>query len=106
MEAKQPQMKQVKRKRKASTNAIREIKREQKGTGMIIPIAPFQRVVQEISQDYKTDLRIKNDAYKALQAASEDYLIELFKKANKCAIHENRETIQRKDLRLARELYN
>jgi len=59
---------------------------------------------EKISQDYKTDLRIKNDAYKALQAASEDYLIELFKKANKCAIHENRETIQPKDLQLSREL--
>ena len=106
MEAKQPQMKQVKRKRKASTNAIREIKREQKGTGMIIPIAPFQRVVQEISQDYKTDLRIKSEAYKALQDASEAHLIDLFRRSNKCAIHENRETIQRKDLRLARELYN
>mgnify|MGYP001195185223 CR=1 FL=1 len=102
----EPQSKQSKRKRKAATNAIREIKKEQKSTSTIIPTAPFQRLVQEISQDYKTDLRIKSEAYKALQDAAEAHLIDLFSRSNKCAIHENRETIQTKDLRLARELYN
>jgi histone H3 len=96
--------KQVKRKRKAATNAIREIKKEQKSTNKIIPTAPFQRLVQEIAQNYKGDLRIKAEAYCALQDASEAHVIELFQKSNKCAIHENRETIQPKDLRLAMEI--
>ena len=98
------QTKQIKRKRKAATNAIREIKKEQKSVNTIIPTAPFQRLVQEVAQNYKTDLRIKSDAYHALQYASEAHLIELFSKSNKCAIHENRETIQPKDLRLALQL--
>ena len=96
--------KQLKRKRKAATNAIREIKKEQKSVQTIIPTAPFQRLVQEVAQDYKTDLRIKAEAYNALQHATESYMIELFNKSNKCAIHEKRETIQPKDLRLAMEL--
>ena len=96
--------KQVKRKRKAATNAIREIKKEQRSTNKIVPTAPFQRLVQEIAQKYKNDLRIKAEAYNALQDASEAYIIDLFQKCNKCAIHENRETIQPKDLKLAMDI--
>ena len=92
------------RKKKASTNAIREIKKEQKKTNLVIPNAPFNRVVQEISQNYKKDLRIKADAYQTLQYAAEDYLIDLFTKSNKCAIISGRETIQSKDLKLVNSL--
>lgn len=92
---------QTKRKRKAATNAIREIRKEQKSTSNIIPTAPFQRLVQEVSQGYKSNLRIKSEAYAALQAACEDHIIELFRKSNQCAIHEKRETIQPKDMLLA-----
>ncbi len=94
----------IKRKKKASTNAIREIKNEQKSTKNIIPVAPFQRLVQEITKDHGGDLRIKNEAYQALQTASEDFLVDVFRRSNKCAIHENRETIQPKDLSLATSL--
>lgn len=94
-------MSTVKRKRKASTNAIREIKNQQKKTNLIIPSAPFSRLVHEIAQEYKNDLRIKSDAYTTLQHAAEDYLIGVFQKSNMCAIHQRRETIQPKDLQLA-----
>ena len=70
----------------------------------IIPVAPFQRLVQEITKDHGGELRIKNEAYQALQTASEDFLVDIFRRSNRCAIHENRETIQPKDLILAREL--
>lgn len=93
-----------KRKRKASTNAIREIKREQKRTNLVIPSAPFSRLVQEIAKNYKSELRIKSEAYKTLQHAAENYLIEVFQKSNKCAIHHGRETIQPKDMLLAQSL--
>mgnify|MGYP002061714018 CR=1 FL=1 len=94
----------MKRKKKASTNAIREIKNQQKKTSLIIPSAPFSRVVHEIAQSYKTDLRIKADAYTTLQYAAEDFMINAFQKSNKCAIHQGRETIQSKDLKLAMSL--
>ena len=62
----QPTTVKSKRKRKAATNAIREIRAEQKQTNLIIPVAPMNRLVTEIAQNYKLDLRFKNDAYRAL----------------------------------------
>ena len=93
-----------KRKRRASTNAIREIKTEQKKTNLIVPVAPMNRLVAEVAQDYKNELRFKASAYTALHTAAEEYLIDVFSKANSCAIHNNRETVQPKDLQLAQIL--
>ena len=92
------------RKRKAATNAIREIRTEQRQTNLIIPVAPMNRLVTEIAQNYKTDLRFKNEAYRALHTAVEEHLIETFNKANRCAIHDSRETVQPQDIQLARFL--
>jgi histone H3/H4 len=100
------QAKSVKRKRRASTNAIREIKREQGRTQNIIPVAPFNRLSQEIAQSYKTDMRFKSEAHRALHAGAESYLVEVFQAANKVAIHGGRETVQAKDVRLAVDLTN
>jgi histone H3/H4 len=93
-----------KRKRKAATNAIREIRAEQKNTSLIIPLAPMNRLVAELAQNYKVDLRFKGEAYRALHTAAENYLIETFQRANKCAIHDFRETVQPKDFQLAKDL--
>jgi len=92
------------RKRKASTNAIREIKREQSNTSKIIPVAPFNRLTQSISQQYKTDVRFKGEAHDALHIGAESYLVEVFQNANKAAIHSGRETVQVKDMQLVLDL--
>ena len=97
---------QTKRKRRASTNAIREIKTAQKGTENIIPVAPFNRLTQEISQQFKIDVRFKSDAHKALHVGTEAFLVDLFQNANSAAIHSGRETVQVKDLKLALDLKN
>jgi histone H3/H4 len=97
---------QTKRKRRASTNAIREIKTAQNSTENIIPVAPFNRLTQEISHQFKTDIRFKADAHKALHIGAEDFLVELFQNANSAAIHSGRETVQVKDLKLALDLKN
>lgn len=93
-----------KRKRRAATNALREIRSEQKKTTHIIPVAPFNRCIQEISRNYKTGLRFKNEAYDAFHVAAESYLIKLFSEANTAAIHSRRETVQPKDLQLAKRM--
>ena len=93
-----------KRKRKAATNAIREIKKEQGKSNLVIPAAPFTRLVQEEVSKYHPNMRIKTEAYEALQQAAEDHLITLFQRSNRCAIHEQRETIQPKDVQLALSL--
>ena len=53
------------------TVALREIRRYQKSTELLIRKLPFQRLVREIAQDYKTDLRFQTSAVLALQEASE-----------------------------------
>ena len=58
---------------------------------------PFQRLVREIAQDFKTDLRFQSSAILALQEASEAYLVGLFEDTNLCAIHAKRVTIMPKD---------
>ena len=98
--------KKKRRKRKASTNALREIRKEQKRTHNIIPVAPFNRLVQELSEKYKSGLRFKSQAYSAFHTAAEDYLISIFTDANKIAIHSRRETVQPKDIRLAYQRVN
>jgi histone H3 len=86
------------------TVALREIRRYQKSTEALIANAPFQRLVREISLDYKSDIRFQAKAIAALQEASEAYLVGLFEDANLCAIHGKRVTIMPKDIKLARRI--
>lgn len=86
------------------TVALREIRRYQKTTELLIRKAPFQRLVREIAQDFKVDLRFQQSAIAALQESAEDYLIGLFADTNLCAIHARRVTIMPKDVQLARRI--
>eukprot|EP01092_Planopodium_desertum_P002323 TRINITY_DN1366_c0_g1_i1.p1 TRINITY_DN1366_c0_g1~~TRINITY_DN1366_c0_g1_i1.p1 ORF type:complete len:135 (-),score=27.48 TRINITY_DN1366_c0_g1_i1:61-465(-) len=86
------------------TVALREIRRYQKSTELLIRKLPFQRLVREIAQDYKTDLRFQGAAVAALQEAAESYLVGLFEDTNLCAIHAKRVTIMTKDVQLARRI--
>ncbi|WAQ92679.1 hypothetical protein PtA15_17A161 [Puccinia triticina] len=84
------------------TVALREIRRYQKSTELLI--RKFQRLVREIAQDFKTDLRFQSSAVMALQESAEAYLVGLFEDTNLAAIHAKRVTIQPKDIQLARRL--
>ena len=53
------------------TVALREIRRYQKSTELLIRKLPFQRLVREIAQDFKTDLRFQGSAVLALQESAE-----------------------------------
>lgn len=89
---------------KPGTVALREIRRYQKSTELLIRKLPFQRLVREIAQDFKTDLRFQSSAIGALQESAEAYLVSLFEDTNLAAIHAKRVTIQPKDIQLARRL--
>jgi histone H3/H4 len=80
---------------KPGTVALREIRRYQKSTELLIRKLPFQRLVREIAQDFKTDLRFQSSAIGALQESAEAYLVSLFEDTNLAAIHAKRVTIQR-----------
>ena len=86
------------------TVALREIRKYQKSTELLIRKLPFQRLVREIAQDFKSDLRFQGSAVLALQEASESYLVGLFEDTNLCAIHARRVTIMPKDIQLARRI--
>ena len=86
------------------TVAIREIRRYQKSTELLIRKQPFQRLVREVANDFKTDIRFQGSAVLALQEASEAHLVGLFEDTNLCAMHAKRVTIMPKDMQLARRL--
>lgn len=92
------------RRYRPGTVALREIRRYQKSTDLLIRKAPFQRLVREIAQEFKLNLRFQSTAVLALQEAAESYLIGLFEDTNLCALHAKRVTIMPKDMQLARRI--
>jgi histone H3 len=86
------------------TVALREIRKYQKSTELLIRKLPFQRLVREIAREFHCDLRFQSVALMALQEAAEAYLVGLFEDTNLCAIHAKRVTIQVKDMQLARRI--
>lgn len=88
------------------TVALREIRKYQKSTELLVRKLPFQRVVREICQElYKTkDFRFQSSALMALQEAAEAYLVGLMEDSNLCCLHAKRVTIMPKDIHLARRI--
>ena len=93
------------------TVALKEIRRYQKSTELLIWKLPFQRLVREIANDIdvcpahlRGKIRFQSAAVMALQEASEAYLVGLFEDTNLCAIHAKRVTIMPKDIQLARRI--
>merc|ERR1719246_285810 len=86
------------------TVALREIRKFQKSTELLIRKLPFQRLVRDIAGNFKNDLRFQSSAVLALQEASEAYMVGLFEDTNLCAIHAKRVTIMPKDMQLARRI--
>jgi histone H3 len=86
------------------TVALREIRKYQRSTELLIRMLPFQRLVREIAQGFKCDLRFQSSAILALQESAEAYLVGLFEDTNLCAMHAKRVTIMPKDIQLARRI--
>mmetsp|Transcript_42209 Transcript_42209/g.30916 ORF Transcript_42209/g.30916 Transcript_42209/m.30916 type:complete len:172 (-) Transcript_42209:56-571(-) len=94
----------IKRKWKAGTVALREIKRYQKQVHALLPRAPFQRLVRHVCEAIDQEVRFQAAALEALQEACEAYLVGLFEDTQLCAVHANRVTIMKKDMDLARRI--
>jgi histone H3 len=94
----------VKRHWRPGTVALREIRKYQKSTELLIQKAPFQRCVKEVALAINQGLRFETRAVAALQEAAEAYLVTLFEDTNLCAIHANRVTIMVKDMQLAQRI--
>ena len=86
------------------TVALRQIRKFQKGTELLLRKAPFQRLLRETAQSQKEGLRWSASAVAAVQEATESYIISLLSDANLCALHTRRVTAMPRDLQLARRL--
>ena len=73
-------------------------------TMLLIRKLTFARLVREIAQDYKTDLRFTATAILALHHASEYFLAEVIEKTNLAALHHKRIMISPKDMHLVKAI--
>jgi len=93
---------------KPGTVALREIRKYQKSTDLLMRKLPFQRLVREIcsqmARNPQNGYRFQKEALYALQEAAEVYLVNMFDDSNLCAIHAKRVTIMPKDMQLARRI--
>ncbi|KAL3145122.1 histone H3-like centromeric protein hH3v [Trebouxia sp. C0009 RCD-2024] len=87
------------------TVALREIRRYQRTTDLLIRKLPFARLVRELTNDVAPEpFRWTAEGLLALQEATEDFLVHLLEDCNLCAIHAKRVTIMPKDMQLARRI--
>jgi len=82
--------------------ALREIRRYQKSTELLLRKIPFQRLVREVVTSLfpHENYRFQSTALLALQEASEDYLVRMFTQVNDLAIHGKRVTIKQEDIHI------
>ena len=84
--------------------ALREIKRLQRSTDLLVPRLPFQRVVKEIAGKINSDLRFSAQGLLALQESAESFMTGLFEDSYMCTVHAKRVTLMPKDVQLARRI--
>ena len=82
--------------------ALREIKKYQSIMELLVRWLPFQRLVREVAQGIRADLKFQGIILKAIQEAEEAFLVGLLEQANLCAVHAKWITVMPKDIQLAR----
>jgi histone H3 len=87
------------------TVALRQIRRFQKSTKLLLRRWPFTRLCREVAQDFKSDLRFNPDAFLVLQEATQSFMVGLFEDSNRCAIHGKRVTLMTKDIQIAKVIH-
>jgi histone H3 len=82
--------------------ALKQIRKYQRSTELLLRKLPFNRLCREIMQTYAPEegLRVRRDTFAALQEISEAYLIDHFSRAQSYAIHAKRVTVMPKDFML------
>ncbi len=92
------------RRYRPGTRALMNVRKMQKSTDALIPRAPLKELVKEISRDFLADTRLGEKALDLIQQNLESFLISLLSRALLCAIHAKRESVQPRDLQLARRM--
>ena len=93
-------VKKKKRRSKPGTVSLRNIRQQQSKVDLILPNAPFQRLVREVGQDLKQNLRYSAPFFSAIQTMAENYLIKVLEDSNLVAIQSGRLTVMPRDIQL------
>ena len=90
---------------------LREIRRYQKSTECLIKRSLLQKLIREISQEYRVcpdgpgtpsvQVHFQSTAIAALPEAAENFIVGLFEDMNLLAVHVKRVTVMPRDIRLA-----
>ena len=100
-----------KRRYRPGTLALKEIRKYQTSTNLLIRKLPFQRLVREVVQDLVYNQRVsfspkfQSTVILVLQEASEDFLVRMFEQVNDIAITGKLVTIQQKHVWLWKRLF-
>lgn len=86
------------------TVALREVRKLQKSTDLLVAKAPFSRLVREVAETHKAGLRFQASAVAAIQEATEAFVVSLLADSNLAALHSGRVTAMPRDLQLVRRL--
>jgi histone H3 len=86
------------RKKSKKQNALSEIRKYQKSVNLLIPKAPFKRLVKEITMERNPFMKVSKMAIEAVQEAAEAHIVDSFNDINLAAIHAKRITVMPKDL--------
>ena len=91
--------------------ALRESRRYQQSTECLIKRTLFQKLIREISQEYRVcpdgpgtpsvQVHFQFTAIAALQEAAENFIVGLFEDVNLLVVHAKRVTVMPRDIRLA-----
>ena len=95
--------------------ALHEIRRYQQSTKSLIRRTPFNKLIKDISQEYRicpegpgtpsVQVRFQSTALAALQETDENFLVGLFADVNLLAVHAKRVTVMPHDIRLALRIW-
>ncbi|XP_051156838.1 uncharacterized protein LOC127278926 [Leptopilina boulardi] len=97
------QIEVVRRPRKK--RVFEEIRALRRSTKLLIPKAPFVRLVKEIVKDIFPRSKIRrfqNDAIEALREAAEIYIVQYYEQADVISQHANRTTLMQRDMVMLR----
>ena len=91
--------------------ALTEIRRYQKSTECLIKRSLFQKLIREISQEYRVcpdgpgspsvQVHFQSTAIAALHEAAENFIVGLFEDMNLLVVHAKRVTVMPRDIGLA-----
>jgi len=94
-----------KRRYRPGTVALREIRRYQRSTDLLIGKAPIERLIHDIDRDlHAVPHRFKRSAISAIHLSAEEYLQSLFKNTIKVALNSKSQTIRPQDMDIAKEM--